>query len=275
MDSEYLPSSSQSRLDLAGDKSRETAIWRRDDSSLSRENSRFDYVFCFTDFHSKNELKRNPEDESSKPHKPAEKLLKADNNVIPEEVLCSICREIMSRYATGNPGGHNFCGDCLIDHLRNSLLCPVCETRISSVTKNLALHSFIEAAMRDSAHLQRRESNRKVKIQNDLGGDVFLIENEIFIGLTIDDRKEGQGTLVYPDGGIHQGIWKNGLKEGEGVWLIKNGVVIKGLWSKDSLQKDVEITFANKDFYKGEIKDMKRHGKGIMIYVNGGIYEGD
>ncbi len=243
----------------------------------------YDYVFCLMGLQLKNELKRNREDESSvelSNEKPLEKLIKVDNSIQEIDITCSICLGVFVRCATLGPCGHNLCGHCLLNHLKNSSLCPLCKKQIVSVIKNSALCNIIETAVKNSPNLQRSSNEGIIPLQKDLEGNVNINGKEIFIGSVINWKKEGQGTMVYQGGDIHQGVWKNDIREGEGVLIVKNGTFVKGLWLRDCLQPHVEIKYATGDTYKGETKlttlgGIQRHGRGIIKCINGEMYEGD
>jgi len=196
------------------------------------KNTPFDYVLCLVNFQAKNQLRRNREDESSTEppnQRLPEKLLKSDNSIQEVEITCSICLEILNRCATLSPCGHNFCGNCLVKHLRNSLFGPLCKTKIVSVIKHLAFQNIIEAAVRDSSSLQRPSNEEMATIQKDLDGNVYADGKNTFIVSMLNGKKEGPGAQISTDGQIFQGFWKNDKKEGEGVLILKDGSIIKGV----------------------------------------------
>ena len=244
-------------------------------SQYKETDTTFDYVFCFTNFQPKNELKRTKELPLSNDKTSPQKLLKI---IQEEEITCSICLEIFTRCATLSPCGHNFCGSCLILHLRKSLQCPLCKTTIVSVIKHSAFHNIIEAALKNSPALIPKLSSLNEDIatlQKDLEGNISVYKEHVYIGSESYGQKQGHGTLVYPDGRIYQGNWKNDKKEGEGIFILLNGVVITGQWYNDILQPSVKIKYQNGDFYQGETKDFKFHGKGMLKFADGGFYQGD
>jgi len=245
----------------------------------------FDYIFCFMDFQSESGLKRNREDDflTEFPNqKPAQKLVKVDNSIPEEEITCSICWGILKRCATLGQCGHNFCGYCLVKHLRDKPFCPLCKTKIKYVLKNSDFRNIIEKAVKNSPNLREEFDKQISPLQKDLDGIVYRVENGkfVFIGSKLDWKREEQGTLIFPNGEIYQCVWKNGFKEGEGVWIQKDGTRINGRWLKNRLQQGVEITFVNGHSYKGEVKDpnsnvLKFHGRGTFKLNNGDTYEGD
>ena len=45
-----------------------------------------------------------------------------------------------------------------------------------------------------------------------------------------EDKKEGEGTLEWPDGRVYQGPWKNGKQHGRGKFKNRKGDVKMGEW---------------------------------------------
>ena len=69
-------------------------------------------------------------------------------------------------------------------------------------------------------------------------------------GLNQDKLPDGNGILIYKNGNIYMGEFRNGVKDGQGRYEFKSGV------------------------YVGEFKLNKMHGKGKLIYKNKDTYEG-
>ena len=49
---------------------------------------------------------------------------------------------------------------------------------------------------------------------------------------------------------------------------------MKGYWDNGEPLGDLEIYFPNKAFYKGQVYDLKPHGKGELFYKSGKKYVG-
>ena len=78
------------------------------------------------------------------------------------------------------------------------------------------------------------------------------IRNASYTGYYEKNKKNGQGTFLYPDGAKYEGCWKNDLRIGFGCYFYANGDVYRGDWATD-----------------------KRHGYGTYTYANSGMaYEG-
>ena len=55
--------------------------------------------------------------------------------------------------------------------------------------------------------------------------------------------KEGFGTKTFPDGRVHEGMWKNNMRHGTGIYsyILENGcpISIGGTWDNDELEDDI------------------------------------
>jgi hypothetical protein len=59
---------------------------------------------------------------------------------ISEEITCSVCLDIMVYPQTVSPCGHSFCGQCLIDTIKE---CPHCRAKVQSKVHSRHLESLI------------------------------------------------------------------------------------------------------------------------------------
>ena len=78
-----------------------------------------------------------------------------------------------------------------------------------------------------------------------------------------DNKKQGSGTFVYPDGSKYEGIAHN----------ISCYVVIHdftGSWASDQRNGKGLYTYANGDSYDGDWCDNLRHGQGTYVFADTG-----
>ena len=82
--------------------------------------------------------------------------------------------------------------------------------------------------------------------------------------------------IKFFNGNIYHGNWNNNIQmEGYGIYYLKNEkIIVEGIWNKGNLIYG-NIFLPNGDFYQGEIKNSKFHGKGKYIYINGDKYKGN
>ena len=45
-----------------------------------------------------------------------------------------------------------------------------------------------------------------------------------------DDKQEGYGKKIYPDGSFYEGNFAKGAFSGKGVWHYSNGDLLSGIW---------------------------------------------
>jgi len=105
--------------------------------------------------------------------------------------------------------------------------------------------------------------------------------------------------MVYSNGDVYKGHYRNGMRHGAGVCKFKSGAIYKGEWRDDVPQGNgllfsapneiiecrfdgwkiidgqVKILFGNGEFYEGNFKNNCRHSMGVHHYSNGDCYEGE
>jgi hypothetical protein len=113
-------------------------------------------------------------------------------------------------------------------------------------------------------------------------------------------KRNGYGRLVYENGDVYKGYWKDNLRDGFGAYRYKcNSAKYKGQWvdnkkhgtgtthfkigdritcdwDKDRMVKTDEGRIEVRDgtLYVGNIEDCERNGVGTMKYHNNCTYEG-
>ncbi|SDD96866.1 hypothetical protein [Sporomusa acidovorans] len=63
--------------------------------------------------------------------------------------------------------------------------------------------------------------------------DFALKNGSLYTGTLADGLPDGQGVMLYPDGGKYEGAFRKGLRQGEGVMTWANGDCYRGHWLKD------------------------------------------
>jgi len=126
------------------------------------------------------------------------------------------------------------------------------------------------------------------------------VKNIIYEGQVVKGIRNGLGQLVYPNGDVYKGTFKNGERSGTGLCKFgKTGAIYKGEWRDDkpigngilySLPNEiiearfdgykvtdgqVKILMSNGEFYEGNFKNDMRNSTGIHYYANGDFYEGE
>lgn len=106
--------------------------------------------------------------------------------------------------------------------------------------------------------------------------------------------------MLYPNGDVYKGSYKNGERSGAGLCKFgKTGSIFKGEWRDDKPQGNgvlftlpneiiearfdgfhvidgqAKILMSNGEFYEGNIKQNMRNSTGIHYYRNGDSYEGE
>jgi hypothetical protein len=106
--------------------------------------------------------------------------------------------------------------------------------------------------------------------------------------------------MVYPNGDVYKGTYKNGERSGAGLCKFgKTGSIYRGEWRDDKPQGNgilftlpneiiearfdgyfvsdgqTKILMSNGEFYEGNFKNNMRNSTGIHYYKNGDYYEGE
>jgi len=80
-----------------------------------------------------------------------------------------------------------------------------------------------------------------------------------------NDEFHGKGKLVKENGDIYEGNFQFGEFHGQGKYIINQDVTCKGKWVRGELIEGSISSKIENLLYEGEIKDLKRHGKGIFF----------
>ena len=81
--------------------------------------------------------------------------------------------------------------------------------------------------------------------------------------------------MLYINGDKYKGNFQNDKKEGEGKIIFKIGGEFEGIWKNDEISESIKMKKSSEAFgYEGGLKNGKYNGEGKYIYKNGNIYEG-
>ena len=90
-----------------------------------------------------------------------------------------------------------------------------------------------------------------------------------YTGELKDDKRNGQGTLTFPDGETYSGTWKDDKYNGQGTLTFADGNTYTGEFRDGKYNGQGTLTFADGTTYTGEFKDDKRNGSGTFTYADG------
>lgn len=92
---------------------------------------------------------------------------KTNIDVIGEEILCTICDDVIFEAVIIHPCGHHFCGACLSGWFAKKQECPNCREPIQGVQKSVFLNNIIEKYLNMHNEKKRtQEAVQKLKDQN-------------------------------------------------------------------------------------------------------------
>ena len=104
---------------------------------------------------------------------------------------------------------------------------------------------------------------------------IVYANGDIYEGEWKNDLREGRGVLKFSNGDFYEGEWKNDLREGRGVLKFSNGDNYEGEWKNNFREGKGVLKFSNGDKYDGEWKKDLREGSGMLRFSNGDLYDGE
>jgi len=119
---------------------------------------------------------------------------------------------------------------------------------------------------------------------------------DIYDGEWVDNKKEGQGTLIAAHGSkyigefwkgkfdgkgtftfydsIYVGEFSRGKFEGKGSYITADGTIREGTWKNNRLNGQGNLLWANGDKYVGEFKGGEKNGQGTLTTADGTVTQG-
>ncbi|EFC41252.1 predicted protein [Naegleria gruberi] len=90
----------------------------------------------------------------------------------------------------------------------------------------------------------------------------------------VDGKANGAGSQIFKDGSMYKGTFVNGMKHGKGV-LKTSSNKYKGEWRDDKKEGSGVLLYSNSESYEGEFSNNFPHGKGRYIFKDQSVYEGE
>lgn len=86
--------------------------------------------------------------------------------------------------------------------------------------------------------------------------------------------RAGQGVLIWPDGSVYEGWWKDNKANSKGRLIHVDGSMYQGWWKDDSCHGTGVYYHLNGTKYDGEWHENEQHGMGLETWQDGTKYEG-
>lgn len=96
----------------------------------------------------------------------------------------------------------------------------------------------------------------------------------VFSGQYRNDRREGFGKKLWPDGSIYEGEWKQDRCHGKGTMTYADGRAYAGDWQAGYYHGYGVFSWPSGDSFAGEFKKGKREGRGVYRWADGTQYAG-
>ena len=108
----------------------------------------------------------------------------------------------------------------------------------------------------------------------EIKGNISSFDNKyLYDGEWKNDKFEGSGSLVTPDGNKYVGQFKNGLFEGKGYFIDHEGNIYDGNFKNGKKWGEGELSMNNGNKYIGTFKEDKFNGKGKILDKDGNILQ--
>ena len=93
-------------------------------------------------------------------------------------------------------------------------------------------------------------------------------------GTFMQGKREGKGTMVWDDGTVFEGVWRNDQRL-FGRLIMNNGFTYIGHFKNDKIDGPCEqLLLPNHTIFEGEFVQGKNVPIGLLLYPNGTIYYG-
>eukprot|EP00349_Pseudokeronopsis_sp_Brazil_P007545 CAMPEP_0202966226 /NCGR_PEP_ID=MMETSP1396-20130829/10556_1 /ASSEMBLY_ACC=CAM_ASM_000872 /TAXON_ID= /ORGANISM="Pseudokeronopsis sp., Strain Brazil" /LENGTH=410 /DNA_ID=CAMNT_0049689845 /DNA_START=508 /DNA_END=1740 /DNA_ORIENTATION=- len=107
-------------------------------------------------------------------------------------------------------------------------------------------------------------------------GTLVYEDGTVFKGSFRNDQRYGGGVMKFPDGSLYKGDFKDDKMNGLGTLFVAPNEIIECTFLLGKIADGkAKILFSNGEFFEGDFRKLKRNGKGIHYYLNGDIYDGD
>ena len=131
------------------------------------------------------------------------------------------------------------------------------------------------------------------RIQGCLAGDciggkgVLMVNGDIYIGDFKNNLRHGIGICYYFNGSEYKGAWQGDKQHGNGELTYSDGRMRKGVWSENIYQgssvSDITVKTGGPQPPTSKVNEKLegcqsgncKNGRGIYLYADGNIYEGD
>ena len=105
------------------------------------------------------------------------------------------------------------------------------------------------------------------------GKGKFTSDDETYEGDWKEDKKEGNGIIIYKDGCKYEGQFKNNKIEGEGKMSWKDGTYYSGEFKNNIFNGKGVLKGNNNHIYNGYFQNGIYNGEGEFKWINGDIVE--
>lgn len=105
---------------------------------------------------------------------------------------------------------------------------------------------------------------------------MIYADGAVYEGFWKDGVRQGRGRLVHTTGDVYEGEWNEDAAHGYGSFTNTEGYSYSGTWVEDQQEGEgIETWSANNSRYVGQFSKSKKNGTGRFEWADGSYYEGD
>eukprot|EP01084_Bolivina_argentea_P031252 57841_1 len=116
--------------------------------------------------------------------------------------------------------------------------------------------------------------NKYIGKRNGIGKMIWT-NGDVYEGEWKNGKRDGYGRYMYKSGNIYYGNYKDGKRNGYGTYLYKSGSIHQGYYKDDKKSGYGKYVWSNGNIYTGNYENDKRNGYGQFTFASGKSYIGE
>lgn len=106
-------------------------------------------------------------------------------------------------------------------------------------------------------------------------GIMMYVNGRVYEGDFKNNAPDGNGIETYENGDKYVGKYSKGFKSGQGVYFYANGEKYEGVFFENKPHGKGKLTMPKGAVYEGQFKNGRCNGIGVYKYENGDVYTGE
>jgi len=198
-----------------------------------------------------------------------------------ELLTCSICCEIFYKCFILMDCSHRFCEACIMESLQQQQfqqayaqepkhvqLCPFCKQTFNNFQRDLKLNDLCEEFLKRPFVKHLSEDQKRKRDNLETYTRFYDVNHDTYIGYWRGAKRHGNGKMIFGTGNKFEGIFKNNSME-IGTMIYRDGPVYTGTFkNKKKHGEGIETIYSNgiPIEYTGTFFEDKKHGEGTLTF---------